>query len=124
MANGKVGEKESYVLLRGNRRKHLRKQLLVLKIKGEGSRGSFFGYAKTVSKDGMFIASVNPHRLGEEFQITFKIPETDIEAKCSCVVIWRREFDPTLKREPGMGINFIDLDYAIREKIEEWIKKT
>jgi hypothetical protein len=48
MANGKAGEKESYVLLRGNRRKHLRKQLLVLKIKGEGSRGKTNDFGSSV----------------------------------------------------------------------------
>jgi len=122
MANGKNQPEDQYVLLRSDRRKNLRKQLLVLKVRGEDNRGVFFGYAKTISRGGMFISSVNPRKMAEEFEITFKLDEKQgREIKCRAVVVWIREYDSLVKQEPGMGIKFIDLDEATREEIEEWI---
>lgn len=123
MASGKKQQPEDqYVLLRSDRRKNLRKQLLVLKIRGEDDRGVFFGYAKTVSRGGMFISSVNPRKMGEEFEITFRLDEKQgREIKCRAVVVWIREYDSLVKQEPGMGIKFMDLDDATREEIDEWI---
>lgn len=114
---------DQYVLLRSNRRKNLRKQLLVLKVRGEDKRGVFFGYAKTISKGGMFIGSVNPKKVGEEFEISFSIAELKMDLKCRCVVVWSREYDSLTRQEPGMGIKFIDLDVQTTEKIDEWIRK-
>ncbi|MBI5237825.1 MAG: PilZ domain-containing protein [Deltaproteobacteria bacterium] len=121
MADGKA-DKKDYVLLRENRRKNLRKELLVLKVKGNDGKGAFFGYAKTISREGMFISSVNPRPMGEEFEISFKLPEAGLTVRCNCVVIWRQEYNPKPKHEPGMGIRFIDLPYDIGEKIDEWIR--
>jgi uncharacterized protein (TIGR02266 family) len=122
MAGGKDKKDNGYVVLRDNRRKHLRKQILVLKIKGSDSRGAFFGYAKTFGRGGMFIASVNPRKVGEEFEISFVIPEAGGEIKCRCEVVWQREYDPKHSFEPGMGIRFIGLDDATEARIAEWLE--
>lgn len=123
MASGKKEQPEDqYVLLRSDRRKNLRRQLLVLKVRGEDNRGAFFGYAKTISRGGMFISSVNPKNMGEKFEITFKLDEKQgREIKCRSVVVWRREYDSLVKQEPGMGIKFIDLDEATKDEIDAWI---
>jgi len=123
MASGKKQQPEDqYVLLRSDRRKNLRKQLLVLKVRGEDNRGVFFGYAKTISRGGMFISSVNPRKMAEEFEITFKLDEKQgREIKCRAVVVWIREYDSLVKQEPGMGIKFIDLDEATKDEIDAWI---
>jgi uncharacterized protein (TIGR02266 family) len=123
MAGGKEPEEYDYVVLRSNRRKNLRKQLLVLKVKGEDRGGVFFGYAKTIGWGGMFISTVSPRKVGEEFEISFKTPGDGAEARCRCVVAWQRGFDPKFKEEPGMGIRFINLDVEVRAKIEEWVNK-
>ena len=122
MANGKKQQPEDqYVLLRSERRKNLRTQLLVLKIKGEDNKGVFFGYAKTISRGGMFISSVNPRKMSEEFEITFKLDDTGREIKCRGVVVWVREDDTLIKQEPGMGIKFIGLDESVKDEIDAWI---
>ena len=122
MANGKNQPEDQYVLLRSDRRKNLRKQLLVLKVRGEDNRGVFFGYAKTISRGGMFISSVNPRKMAEEFEITFKLDEKQgREIKCRAVVVWIREYDSLVKQEPGMGIKFIDLNEAARDRIDAWV---
>jgi Tfp pilus assembly protein PilZ len=124
MANGKNGKKDpedQYVLLRSERRKNLRTQLLVLKIKGEDNKGVFFGYAKTISRGGMFISSVNPKKMSEEFEITFRLDDKGPEIKCKVVVVWIREYDTLIKQEPGMGIKFIGLDESVKDEIDAWI---
>ena len=122
MANGKKQQPEDqYVLLRSERRKNLRTQLLVLKIKGEDNKGVFFGYAKTISRGGMFISSVNPKKMSEEFEITFKLDDPGREIKCKAVVVWIREYDTLIKQEPGMGIKFIGLDESVKDEIDAWI---
>jgi uncharacterized protein (TIGR02266 family) len=122
MGDGK-NQEDDYVLLRSDRRKNLRKQLLVLKVRGEDQAGVFFGYAKTVGRGGMFIASVNPKKAGEEFDISFRLGDREKEIKCRCVVAWSREYDSLVKQEPGMGIKFLDLDDASKDAIEEWLKR-
>lgn len=123
MANGGGNKDREYVVLREDRRKHLRKQLLVLKVKATDGRGSFFGYAKTVSRGGMFIATVNPREVGEEFDIRFEIPGTGTDATCRCKVAWRREYDPNdISSQPGMGLKFVGLTDEIRNRIDEWVK--
>ena len=119
MENGKEQEPQ-LVVLRSNRRKNLRTQLLVLKIMGTDIRGSFFGYAKTLSRGGMYIASVNPRKVGEEFDITFNLSDKEPDIKCRCVVVWQRESKPH-SLAPGMGIKFIDLNEAARDRIDAWV---
>lgn len=123
MENGKNPE-DQYTLLRSDRRKNLRRQILVLKVKGEDQKGTFFGYCKTVSRGGMFITSVNPRKLGEEFDITFTLTGEDLEIKCRCVVVWVREYDAYNKQEPGMGIKFINLSEEIKDRIDAWMEKS
>lgn len=123
MVDGKGNKTGGYVALRRNRRKFLRRQLLVLKVKGEDKKGVFFGYGKTISRDGMFITTVNPHKKGSEFEVAFKLPGVVKEVRCHCQVAWVREFNPKSGLEPGMGITFVDLDEDSRDKIDEWIKK-
>lgn len=123
MENGKNPE-DQYTLLRSDRRKNLRRQILVLKVKGEDQKGTFFGYCKTVSRGGMFITSVNPRKLGEEFDITFTLTGEDLEIKCRCVVVWVREYDAYNKQEPGMGIKFSNLSEEIKDRIDAWMEKS
>ena len=121
MADGK--NKDDYTVLRSDKRAHLRKQILVIKVRGEDDKGVFFGYGKDISRGGMFITTVNPRKTGEEFDIAFKLAGEGIEVKCRCRVQWLREYDPKIKYEPGMGIQFLNIENEAADKIEEWAKK-
>jgi Tfp pilus assembly protein PilZ len=111
-----------YVPLREDRRKDLRSQLLVLRVKSADKK-TFFGYGKTLGQSGMFIASVNPQEAGSEFEISFMLPDDKTEVKCRCRVAWTRQYASAAGREPGMGIEFLDLEPHIKAKIDEWVKK-
>lgn len=122
MLSGNQTAHPDYVLLRKDRRRNLRSQLLVLNVKGENRNKSFFGYAKVIGRGGMFIASVNPKQVGEIFSIEFTMPNKML-VRCKCAVVWRREFVPRSPLEPGMGIKFLDLSEEIKNKIAVWVEK-
>lgn len=107
-----------------DRRKNLRSHLLVLRVKGEREKKVFFGYAKNISKSGMFIASVNPRKVGEEFTIEFTLPREKDVIRCRCVVVWSRSYHPRSPYESGMGVKFLDLDESVRESIDEWVRES
>ncbi|MCK4739681.1 MAG: PilZ domain-containing protein [Deltaproteobacteria bacterium] len=111
-----------FVLLRSDRRKTLRADLLVLEIKGEDDNGVFFGYARNLSKGGLYITTINPREVGSEFAISFKLPGEGTVVKCKCRVMWSKAYKPNLEQRPGMGIRFIGLNIDLKEKIEEWAK--
>lgn len=111
-----------YTPIRTQRRRSLR-GLIVLKVRGEDNRGEFFGYAKTISQGGLHISTVSPRALGDEFNITFKVPGGDGDITCRCRVIWQRDYDPDSNHPPGMGIMFLDLDDESREQINDWVTK-
>lgn len=121
MASGDDGKEIDYVALRANRRLNLRSHLLVLKIRGEDSCGVFFGYAKTIGRGGMFIASVNPRDVGEQIEISFMLPGEGRETRCGCEVVWRRGFEPGFKAEPGMGIKFTSISPEVADGIDRMV---
>lgn len=104
-----------------DRRTNIRGAILVTQVKMGDERRYFFGYAKNVSRSGIFIQTVTPKNVGDKFNIEFVIPKSDIHVKCSCEVIWSRHYSKTDKKEPGMGLNFIDLDLSVADRIEEWV---
>jgi len=113
-----------HVVLRPERRGKLRSALLVLKVEGEfKDENTFFGYAKSLAPNGLFIATINPKQVGEQFMISFELPKTGTKVTCSCRVMWAREYDRNLKNEPGMGIMFLDLLPENREEIESWVEE-
>jgi uncharacterized protein (TIGR02266 family) len=106
-----------------DKRKHLRYPILILKVTGGGQKQHLFGYAKNISRGGLFIQSVNPREPGERFIISFHIPDTEIQVRCKCEVVWMRKYHPKEKLEPGYGLRFLDLPAGVADAIEEWIKK-
>jgi len=104
-----------------NKRAHLRLPILVTQVKmGEGKR-FFFGYAKNISRAGIFIQTVSPKDVGNEFNIEFMLPKTETTVKCRCKVIWSRVYKKASTHEPGMGLAFLDLDPETAEKVEQWV---
>jgi uncharacterized protein (TIGR02266 family) len=104
----------------GDRRRSLRSPIIVFKVKEE-ERGHLFGYAKNISRSGLFITSINPRTPGEQFRISFQIPETQIRVCCRCEIVWMRKYDEEGKLEPGYGIRFLDLPEETAQAIEAWV---
>lgn len=104
------------------KRKALRRPLIVMRARLEDDRKSFFGYAKNISRGGMFISSVNPFEPGSCFKVEFPLPDPfkDIVA-CQCEVVWKRNFEPQGRHEPGMGLRFTDIPDDKAEIIDAWV---
>lgn len=103
-----------------SRRAALRGPLIVTQVKMGDERKYFFGYAKNVSRAGVFIHTLAPKNVGEEFVIEFTIPKADIKVRCRCKVVWNRNYTAGGK-DPGMGLAFLDLDEDTAERIHAWV---
>lgn len=107
----------------GDRRRDLRKPLLVQRVRLDDGRKVFFGYAKNISQSGMFIATVNPRCQGEQFDVEMILPAPlEMPLSCRCEVTWTRDFRKSSGLEPGMGLRFLDLPEETAAKIEAWIE--
>ncbi len=105
------------------RRADTRNHVLVTRTKVGDGRKYFFGYARDVSRAGVFIKTVTPRNPGDEFEIEFTLPRADFKIKCRAQVVWSRKFSEAGKKDPGMGLKFLDLDPFIQDKIDEWVQK-
>lgn len=104
-----------------DRRKSLRIPLVVLRVTEQTDRSTLFGYAKQISRSGLFISSVSPRAPGERFWISFQLPNSTLAVKCECEVVWNRQFKKKSKLEPGYGVKFLDLPDSVSDAIEEWM---
>jgi uncharacterized protein (TIGR02266 family) len=105
------------------KRANLRSPLIVMQAKMGDGRQYFFGYAKNISRAGVFIQTVNPKALGEEFNIEFTLPKTTNPVKCRCKVVWSRKYSASnFSIEPGMGLEFIDIDPLDADTIDSWVR--
>lgn len=114
-------EKQKLSPMRAERRAALRSGLLVVRVE-HGETNTFFGYANSLGKLGMGIPTINPRKFGSEYDLSFKFPGDGTELRCRGRVVWVNETDPEPGKNPGMGIEFIDLDKDTGDKIEEWVK--
>ena len=77
-------------------------------------------YTKDISADGMFVYTKNPPNVGEMTKLTFsigKLKKVSVEAK----VIWVNK--ASLKRDAGMGVQFINPPSGLRKAILEIVNK-
>lgn len=105
-----------------NRRKNLRNPIPVLRVKVDEDRRVFFGYARNISRTGLFITTLNPREVGERFpvEITFGEPINQI-TQAVCEVVWNRGYSKNSEHDPGMGLKFIELDDEVATAIEQWV---
>jgi type IV pilus assembly protein PilZ len=77
-----------------------------------------FAYITDLSAMGIFVQTDNPHPPGTQLNLRFKPrggPEIDVEGR----VIWVNRPRPESpdSRNPGMGVQFVDLTPTQREQI-------
>lgn len=106
------------------RRRDLRVPLIVQRVQVEDGRRTFFGYAKNISRSGMFIGATSPREPGSRFHVEIPLPEplTD-KVTCHCEVTWARAWSKDSSKDPGMGLKFLDLPDEIAEEIDHWIEE-
>lgn len=105
-----------------SQRRAMRAPLIVEKIPCGDGRKTLFGYAKNLSRGGLFVATVKPREPGEEFLIELTLPMNPRHTlRCRCEVVWKRHFLRKDSNEPGMGLRFLDLSAADGDKVDEWV---
>jgi hypothetical protein len=103
------------------KRRVRRSPVIVFKVEEENDRGHLVGYAKNISGSGLFIISINPRTPGEQFSISFQIPDTQISVRCRCKIVWIRKNDPEIKQDPGYGVRFLDIPEEAAQAIDVWV---
>ena len=117
-----VPETPEYAAEQINQRRAMRAPLIVEKIPCDDGHKTFFGYAKNVSRGGLFIATVNPRELGEKFLIEWTLPtKPSYTIRCQCEVVWKQHFQRKGANEPGMGLRFLDLSVADGDRVDKWV---
>ncbi len=102
--------------------KNLGTVIFVRQVKDEDKKRYFFGYAKGISREGLFIQTTCPKEEKMKFNLEFSLPKDGKSIECKAEVVWRREFIPGAFNEPGMALKFLDLDEKLVKKIDRWIK--
>lgn len=106
-----------------SQRNNLRAPLIVEKIPCEDGQKTFFGYAKNISRGGLFISTVKPREPGDRFTIEITLPmPKKLTVRCLCEVIWKRHFERKSPFEPGMGLKFVDLPEETADQVDQWVK--
>ena len=105
-----------------SRRKKLSIPILITRIKDESNGKSFFGYAKNISQGGMFIQTVNPRNVNEQFQIEFSMPGEEEPIRGTVEVVWKRQLLSRKRYEPGMGIRFLHIKGDKSAEINKWVE--
>ncbi len=117
-----VPDTPEYAAEQMNKRRAIRAPLIIEKIPCDDGHKTFFGYAKNVSRGGLFIATVKPRELGEEFLIEWTLPtKPKYTIRCRCEVVWKQHFQRKGANEPGMGLRFLDLAETDGDKVDEWV---
>ena len=103
-------------------RNNLRSPLIVEQIPcGDGYK-TFFGYAKNISRGGLFVATLKPRETGELFTVELTLPAaTPLKLSCQCEVVWKRHFVRSNPLPPGMGLRFVDLADEVADQLERWV---
>ncbi|WP_432822550.1 PilZ domain-containing protein [Trichloromonas sp.] len=106
-----------------DQRRTLRAPLIVLRVKVDEGEKSFFGYARNISRSGLFIPATSPRQPGSRFVVEVRLPAPiDRAVQCTCEVVWQRQFSSKAKHDPGMGLKFVDMPEEIAALIDAWVK--
>ena len=93
-----------------------------LKSEVHSQEGMTYSTSMDISNGGIFISTPEPIHIGSEVVLTIKMPdEGEIEMKG--VVRWMDENDKK-QGKSGMGIEFVELNEDLRNKINQIIKIT
>ncbi|RMF43070.1 MAG: TIGR02266 family protein [Deltaproteobacteria bacterium] len=110
--------------IQADKRCNLRAPILVRKVRVEENRRVFFGYAKNLSRGGLFLATVNPLEPGSRVTVELTLPPFGTRTlTCDCEVVWKRPYQARSPHEPGMGLRFVDLDDEDAAAIDAWVRQ-
>lgn len=88
------------------------------------SVGSFLSdWATNISRGGLFINTRKPLPVGTIVKLIIQLPGSGFPFDIAGRVARVEEWDNRSNMAPGMGVEFIDLDGAKRERIDAFVEK-
>jgi uncharacterized protein (TIGR02266 family) len=89
-----------------------------------GSDHNFYvGFVENMSVGGVFIATHMLRAVGDVFELSVHLPNSDQVVKGLGEVRWIREYSERSNVPPGMGVRFIQLDPGCIAMIEEFLAR-
>lgn len=94
-----------------------------LKVEYKRLNSFFADYTRNISRGGTFIRTSKPLPIGTEFTFKLVVPKLDEPLELHGTVQWIVESeDSTDEQDPGMGIGFVYLSEADRQRIESIVE--
>lgn len=81
-------------------------------------------FTANASGDGLLIKTSKPLPKGEKFSLRLQLPDDPEPLHIECEVIWSLvQSDDPAHRPPGMGVKFIQISGADKERLDQELKK-
>ncbi|MFO8057132.1 MAG: TIGR02266 family protein [bacterium] len=74
-----------------------------------------------ISAGGMFLITQDPYPAGTTFRISFGLPQDGKTVEATGRVVWSRRQKENPERQPGMGIEFLEIEEQDRQRIREFV---
>jgi uncharacterized protein (TIGR02266 family) len=95
-----------------------------IKLKFKTTNGFIQKYTEDISKGGVFIKTDKPLPFDTRVKVLIELPDLDqIELNGRVVYVLNEEEAKKVMREPGMGIQFIDVSPEISKKLEDLLEE-
>lgn len=108
----------------GRERRQFERVLVDLEVDYKCEDTFLFAYITDISAMGIFVRTNNPEPPGTRLNLRFSPPGTEAAFELEGVVVWVNPYRPGDRENlnPGMGIQFVDLTPAQRERLTDLIK--
>lgn len=98
--------------------------LTEIKLKFKTTNGFIQKYTEDISKGGVFIKTNKPLPFDTRVKVLVELPDSkQIELTGKVVYILNEKDAKAMMRNPGMGVQFIDVPPEIMKKLEEFIEE-
>lgn len=85
--------------------------------------GSFMtDYAENISQGGLFIRTSLPLPVGERVRLRLMLPDGDAPFALDGVVKWVSTIREKEQHPAGMGVEFVDFDQEVQDKLAALVK--
>ena len=99
--------------------------IAIKQIKSIQEPPKFFGYAVNITREGLFVSTLNPRPVGEKIRVRFELPRIGSQIEGEIEVVWSLEYDPRKRAQTtGMGMRFVDLPEEKKRQIDAFIGAT
>jgi type IV pilus assembly protein PilZ len=116
----KIDEEERRL---GRDRRQWERVLVDLEVDYRSDDTFLFAYITDISAMGIFVRTVTPEPPGTRLNLRFCAPGAGV-LEVEGVVIWINPYRPGDRENlnPGMGVQFVDLDRAQRERLKKLVR--